>query len=102
MELLSLVDNMTEAMYLRLKCAAETGKWPEGQIVAQQQQQSSLQIIMAYQARHLKSDEILSIGSDGEIITKTKSVLRRELKKPEEQLLDIQSAQNTIARFSNL
>ena len=24
---------MPEAMYLRLKCAAETGKWPEGVVV---------------------------------------------------------------------
>ena len=101
MELLSLVDNMTEEMYLRLKCAAETGKWPEGTVVAKEQKESALQIIMAYQARHLNSEEILSIGSDGEIVTKTKSILRKEFKQAAEQS-STPSNPNTIARFSNL
>ncbi len=102
MELLSLVDNMTEEMYLRLKCAAETGKWPEGTVVAKAQKESALQIIMAYQARHLNSQDILSIGSDGEIVTKTKNVLRREFKAASEQQTTTPSDPNTIARFSNL
>jgi len=102
MELLSLVDNMTEEMYLRLKCAAETGKWPEGTVVAKEQKESALQIIMAYQARHLNSDEILSIGSDGEIVSKTKNVLRREFKQAAKQATDTPSDPNTIARFPNL
>lgn len=102
MELLTLVDSMTEEMYLRLKCAAETGKWPEGTIVAKEQKESALQIIMAYQARHLNSDEILSIGSDGEIVTKTKSVLKQQFKKAAEQATDTPFDPNTIARFPNL
>lgn len=94
MNLLSLVDNMSEEMYLRLKCAAETGKWPEGIVVNQEQKNSALQIIMAYQSRHLNSDDILSIGSDGEIVTKTKRELKNDFSTP--------SDQNTIARFSQL
>lgn len=102
MELLSLVDTMTEEMYLRLKCAAETGKWPEGTVVAQEQKESALQIIMAYQAKHLNSDEMLSIGPDGEIVNKTKNVLRREFKQAAQQSTDTSSDPKTIARFSNL
>ncbi len=102
MELLSLVDTMTEEMYLRLKCAAETGKWPEGTVVAQDQKESALKIIMAYQARHLNSDEMLSIGPDGEIVNKTKNVLRREFKQAAQQSTDTSSDPKTIARFSNL
>ena len=90
MDLLQLVDNMTEEMYLRLKCAAETGKWPEGTVVDQAQKESALQIAMAYQSRHLNSDEMLTIGPDGNMVMKTK----RELK---------QSFSNDdIARFSDL
>ncbi|MFB1014042.1 MAG: DUF1315 family protein [Alteromonadaceae bacterium] len=102
MELLSLVDNMNEEMYLRLKCAAETGKWPEGTDVAQEQRESALQITMAYQARHLNSDQILSIGADGEIVNKSKSVLRNELKQATKQTTDTTLDPNNIARFSNL
>ena len=102
MELLSLVDSMSEEMYLRLKCAAETGRWPEGTDVAKEQRESALQITMAYQARHLNSDQILSIGTDGEIVTKSKSVLRSELKRATKQTTDTTLDPNNIARFSNL
>jgi uncharacterized protein YeaC (DUF1315 family) len=96
MDIISLVDDMSEEMYLRLKCAAETGKWPEGTVVDKPQKISALQITMAYQSRHLNSDEILSVGSDGLIVDKTKSQLKSEFadlkNKPE----------NNIARFSDL
>jgi uncharacterized protein YeaC (DUF1315 family) len=96
MDIISLVDDMSEDMYLRLKCAAETGRWPEGTLVEKQQKDSALQIIMAYQSRHLDSDDILSVGSDGLIVDKTKRQLKSEFadlkNKPE----------NNIARFSNL
>jgi len=96
MDIISLVDNMSQEMYLRLKCAAETGKWPEGTVVDKEQKHSALQIIMAYQSRHLNSDEILSVGSDGLIVDKTKRQLKSEFadlkNKPE----------NNIARFSDL
>jgi len=91
MDIIQLVENMSQDMYLRLKHAAETGKWPEGNVVEQPQRDSALQIVMAYQAKRLDSDEILSIGADGEIVTKTK----RELKKTFSEL-------NDIARFSEL
>jgi uncharacterized protein YeaC (DUF1315 family) len=85
---------MSEEMYLRLKCAAETGKWPEGTSVDKEQQLSALQITMAYQAKHLNSDQTLSISPKGEMIIKTKSELRS----------DFPSAQdsNDIARFSDI
>jgi len=96
MDIISLVDDMSQEMYLRLKCAAETGKWPEGTVVDKAQKTSALQITMAYQSRHLNSDEILSVGSDGHIVDKTKRQLKSEFadlkNKPE----------NNIARFTDL
>jgi len=91
MNVLDLVENMSEDMYLRLKHCAETGRWPEGTVVDQAQRDSALQIVMAYQAKHLNSDELLSVGADGKIVEKTK----RELK---EQFSD----KNNIARFSDI
>ena len=82
---------MSEDMYLRLKCAAETGKWPEGQRVDDAQRDSALQIVFAYQAKRLNNDEMLTIGSDGHIINKSKSELKKEF-----------SQQGTIAKFSDL
>ncbi|MGB1198018.1 MAG: YeaC family protein [Thalassotalea sp.] len=92
MDINSFVENMPHEMYLRLKHAAETGKWPEGTETGKEQQQRSLQLIMAYQAKHLDSDEILTIGADGEIVTKTKRELKASFAQPEE----------SIARFTDI
>lgn len=78
MDLLHLVDNLSQDMYLRLKSAVETGKWPEGTPVDKAQQASALQITMAYQSRHLKSTQNMTIGEDGEIVTKTKRELKQQ------------------------
>ncbi|NMP32378.1 YeaC family protein [Thalassotalea sp. M1531] len=91
MDILQVVDNLTEDMYLRFKSAAETGRWPEGTLVEQAQRDTAMQIVMAYQSRVLKSTEMLTVGEGGEIVNKTK----RELK-------DSFESTNNIARFSKL
>ena len=102
MDLINLVDNMSEDMYLRLKSAAETGKWPEGTPVDKAQQTSALQIIMAYQSRRLQADEMMTVGADGHLVNKSKRELKQQFSSPtksdEVNSLEI----NTIARFSNL
>lgn len=109
MNLDNTIENMPEAMYLRLKCAAETGKWPEGVVVDQAQRDTALQLIMAYQARHLDSDEMLTIGSDGNMVHKNKRQLKASFTtaakdepivpcvKPEEETI-----KSDIAHFTNL
>ena len=78
MDVIKTIDAMSTDMYLRLKCAAETGKWPEGVAVDQAQRDTALQLIMAYQARHLDSDEMLTIGSDGNMVHKNKRQLKEQ------------------------
>ena len=107
MDIISLVDNMSEEMYLRLKYAAETGTWPEGTKIDQAQKESALQISMAYQSRHLDSDQILSIGANGEIVTKTKRELQAEFsiasdEKCEDKAARLEKEQATIATFKNI
>ncbi len=109
MNLDSTIENMPEVMYLRLKCAAETGKWPEGVVVDKAQRDTALQLIMAYQARHLNSDEMLTIGSDGQMVHKNKRQLKEQFSrstkdkpmipyaKPNED-----TSKSGIAHFTNL
>lgn len=91
MDIINVVDNLSDDMYQRFKCAAETGKWPEGVDVDQNQRDTAMQIVMAYQSRVLKSKEMLTIGENGEIVSKSKRELKEEFSDP-----------NNIARFSNL
>ena len=112
MNLQDTIEHMPEAMYLRLKCAAETGKWPEGTVVDQAQRDTALQLIMAYQARFLNSDEMLTIGSDGQMVHKNKRQLKEQFTtaakdkpitpcdKPKTD--NDQAPQSDIAHFTNL
>ena len=104
MDIIKLVDQMSYDLYLRLKNAAETGKWPEGVAVNKAQREHALQLSMAYQARHLNADQMLNVGADGELVTKTKRELKAQFQsanKPEQNTADAQSP-NNIARFTNL
>lgn len=111
MNLESTIEHMPEAMYLRLKCAAETGKWPEGTVVDKAQRDTALQLIMAYQARHLNSDEMLTIGSDGQIVHKNKRQLKASFStaakdKPitpcAKPVVDENKVKSDIAHFTHL
>lgn len=104
MDLYNTIDNMPEDMYLRLKTAAETGKWPEGTPVDGAQRATALQLTMAYQARHLENDQMLTIGTDGNIIEKNKRQLKAEFssnKADEEPQACTKPTKADIAYFSN-
>jgi hypothetical protein len=108
MDIIKLVDDMSHEMYLRLKYAAEVGKWPDGGLVDKAQREHALQLSMAYQARHLNSDEMLTIGADGELVTKTKRQLKEEFadnhsdNHSDNNKSDSEQSPNSIARFTNL
>ena len=88
---------------MRLKHAAETGKWPEGTPVDPAQRDSALQLSMAYQAKHLNSSEMLSIGSDGNIVQKTKRQLKEEFTGQEpDTITPCNKNENDIARFKDI
>ncbi|REL27021.1 DUF1315 family protein [Thalassotalea euphylliae] len=102
MDIIQVVDNLSEEMFERFKSAAETGKWPEGTEVEQAQRDTAMQIVMAYQARRLKSKEMLTVGEDGEIVNKSKRELKAELSARAEQTDIEHDNQNNIARFTDL
>ncbi|MBL4911003.1 MAG: DUF1315 family protein [Alteromonadaceae bacterium] len=101
MDIINLVNNLSPEMYLRLKSAVETGKWPEGTEVAQAQRESAMHIVMAYQSKILKSDDIMTVGADGQIVNKSKRELKTQFASNSAEQTDVQ-LDNEIARFSQL
>lgn len=57
-------------MITRFSEAVETGKWPDGQLVSDEQKESCMQAIMLYKARFSDNqDEPFTISKTGELVT---------------------------------
>ena len=87
-----LLQNMSEPVYQKLQQAVETGKWLDGSPLTPQQRETSLQAIMIYQAKVLKSDQHMTVGADGEIVHRSRDSLQQELQQNSHNI-------QTIARF---
>ena len=79
-----LIENMDEALYLRLREAVEIGRWPDGKALTEQQKQDTMALVMLYQARHLDQHEPFSVGKDGQMIVKTKADMRKAQRSEQE------------------
>ncbi|WP_026375450.1 YeaC family protein [Aestuariibacter salexigens] len=92
MDINALLSTMTPEIYERMRQAVETGKWPDGKALTEEQRDNSLQLVLLYQSKVLKSAEHMTIGEDGNIVQKSRQQLKQEmgLDKPDP---------NTIARF---
>jgi uncharacterized protein YeaC (DUF1315 family) len=75
MNIEQLIDSITPEIYDNLKRAVELGKWPDGKALTDAQKESSLQAIIAYDARHKSEEERVGYihskkhthcGSDGQ------------------------------------
>ncbi|AJJ61460.1 YeaC family protein [Yersinia aldovae] len=82
MELEDLISVMTPEIYQRLMQAVELGKWPDGVVLTPEQKENSLQMVMLWQARHNKDAQHMSIGTDGQIVMKTKQELKQQFSQP--------------------
>lgn len=78
MEINELVDVMTPEIFQRLAQAVELGKWPDGVALTSEQKDNSLQMVMLYQARHNTEAQHMSIGTNGQIVTKSKQELKQQ------------------------
>jgi uncharacterized protein YeaC (DUF1315 family) len=92
MDSTALLTSMSEPVYQKLLQAVETGKWLDGSPLTEQQRETSMQAVMYYQAKNLKSDQHMTVGENGEIVHRSRESLLQELK---------QNSNNTqtIARF---
>ena len=52
-EFQQLIDNITPEIYQNLKTAVEIGRWPNGSKLTAEQRQTSLQAVIAYEAKNL-------------------------------------------------
>lgn len=90
MNFTALVQAMTPETYEKLAEAVATGRWADGNLMSELQREHSLQLVMAYQAQVLKSQELFTIGADGQMIQKSKAELKKQFE-----------TQPSIARFSH-
>jgi len=87
MQLEQLVSQLNPQLFARIKQAVETGKWLDGQPLTQEQRDTCLQAVMIYQARVEQSNEHMTIGSDGEIVQKSRQELKSELQMQQQALI---------------
>ncbi len=84
-----LLKSMTPEVYQKLLQAVETGKWQDGNPLTEGQRETTMQAVMLYQAKILKSDQHMTVGANGEIVQKSRQQFKQEL-----------NDKNTIARFT--
>lgn len=77
-ELEAMLAAMTPEVYERLAAAVETGKWPDGVALTQEQRDNCLQLVMLWQARHNHDPQHMTIAQGGEMVTKSKKQLKEE------------------------
>lgn len=71
---------MTPEIYERMLSAVETGRWPDGQKLTDEQKENAMQLVMVYQAKRLDQSDHFSVNNQGELVMKSKRDLREELR----------------------
>lgn len=79
MDFNSLVSAMSADTYQNLVEAVATKRWADGTLLSDQQHAHSMQLVMAYQAKILRSDEPFTIGIDGQMVVKSKAEMKQQL-----------------------
>lgn len=89
MDTQQLINAITPEAYQRLLYAVETGKWPEGTPLSQQQRDSCMQAVMLYQSKHNIQADHMSVGVGGEVVFKSKAELKKRFSEGEEDILRV-------------
>ncbi|EME3968567.1 DUF1315 family protein [Vibrio fluvialis] len=84
-----LIDAITPEAYERLVFAVETGKWPEGTILSQEQRDYCMQAVMLYQSKHNLNADHMSVGVGGDVVFKSKAELKKRFQKGQEDIVRI-------------
>jgi hypothetical protein len=75
-----VIDEMPEEVYERLLSAVELGKWQDGSELSQEQKDSTLQLVMLYQARRLNQTDHFTISNQGTLNELSKAELKQQFK----------------------
>ncbi|CAI0779673.1 Protein of uncharacterised function (DUF1315) [Serratia marcescens] len=78
MDVKDLIAAMTPEIYQRLVQAVELGKWPDGVALTPEQKENSLQVVMLWQSMNNVDPQHMSIGTDGQIVMKSKQELKQQ------------------------
>ncbi|BCL70584.1 hypothetical protein VINI7043_09936 [Vibrio nigripulchritudo ATCC 27043] len=84
-----LIEAMTPEVYERLNYAVETGKWPDGTPLNQEQRDSCMQAVMLYQSKHNNEAQHMTVAAGGEIEFKSKVELKKEFSEKEDEIARI-------------
>ncbi|NRB25130.1 DUF1315 family protein [Shewanella sp.] len=75
-----MIDEMSPVVYERLVSGVELGKWQDGTVLSAAQRDSTLQLVMLYQARRLNQTDHFTVNSAGQINELSKSELKKQFK----------------------
>ncbi|MFQ3249858.1 MAG: hypothetical protein ACI9O6_001682 [Glaciecola sp.] len=78
MDIQQLVKAMTPEVYENLRNAVETGKWPDGNALSEEQKSNSMQAVLMYQAQVEQSDQHMTVGKNGEVVQKSRQQLQQD------------------------
>ncbi|GAD78953.1 YeaC family protein [Vibrio ezurae] len=78
-----MVDAITPEAYQRLTFAVETGRWPEGTALSEEQRAYCQQAIMLYQSKHNTEAQHMTVAAGGEISFKSKTELKHQFNEQE-------------------
>ena len=84
-----LINAITPEAYERLLFAVETGKWPEGNALSQQQRDSCMQAVMLYQSKHNTDAQHMTVAAGGEISFKSKQELKKQFRQEEADIVRV-------------
>ncbi|ELL9328663.1 DUF1315 family protein [Vibrio fluvialis] len=84
-----LIDAITPEAYERLVFAVETGKWPEGTTLSQEQRDYCMQAVMLYQSKHNLNADHMSVGVGGDVVFKSKAALKKRFQQGQEDIVRI-------------
>ena len=84
-----LINAITPEAYERLLYAVETGKWPEGTPLSQEQRDSCMQAVMLYQSKHNTDAQHMAVAAGGEISFKSKQELKKQFSQEEQDIVRV-------------
>ncbi|WP_038176934.1 MULTISPECIES: YeaC family protein [Vibrio] len=84
-----LINAITPEAYERLLFAVETGKWPEGTLLSEQQRGTCMQAVMLYQSKHNAEAQHMTVAQGGEISFKSKAELKRQFQQGQDDIVRV-------------
>lgn len=84
-----LLNAMNPEVYERLTYAVETGKWPEGTALTQEQRDSCMQAVMLYQSKHNVEAQHMTVAAGGDISFKSKAELKKQFTSDQEDIVRV-------------